>query len=142
MLLPGASRIPSLTPYEGSVPYNDHLNQRVMQRSDWVMGPNGIPVISGSSEWHNPSHATNPQASALAAALATQQGAARAAAARAADGLAALEQYSRSAGPTIGGHDISAPAAMPLLQALGIGGQETEAERQRRLAREMGLGVA
>jgi hypothetical protein len=56
-LLPGSSRValpwqlngPTLPGYAGDS-FNQDPNQGYQQRNDWVMGPGGVPVISGSSE--------------------------------------------------------------------------------------------
>jgi hypothetical protein len=141
-LLPGASRI--ALPYDGNLAPGFVLDAHgsLQERNDWVMGPHSTPVISGSSE-AQPGAANNGGAgSALYAALATAQGQAAAAKARADAGRAHLEALISPQGPTIGGYNIESAQAIPFLQALGLqGGGETELERQQRLAREAQLGV-
>jgi hypothetical protein len=143
-LLPGASRI-SL-PDDGSLlpGWVRDTFGAPQERNDWVMGPQGVPVISGSNE-AQPGY-TGPapgHTAGLYAALSAQQGQAAQARAFADSNLAQLHQsILASQGPTIGGHDIESASAFPFLQALGqMPKFETEADRLAREAKERGLGA-
>jgi hypothetical protein len=142
-LLPGASRI-SL-PYDGNLlpGWVGDFYGTPQERNDWVMGPNGSPVISGSSEAQPGAASDGGAGNALYAALSSQQGQAAQARAFADSNLAQLHQsILASQGPTIGGNDIESASAFPFLQALGqMPKFETEADRLAREAKERGLGA-
>lgn len=144
VLLPGASRVP--LPWDGNLAPGWVLDTygTPTERNDWVMGPQGVPVISGSNEaqpgYTGPAPAAN---NALYAALASQQGRAASAKAYADAGLSGLvASVAGSRGPTIGGHAIDSAEAIPFLQALGQVPGETEEERRRREAQKLGFGAS
>jgi hypothetical protein len=140
-LLPGASRIP--LPYDGNLLpgwVNDFYGAPT-ERNDWVSSANG-PVISGSSEAQPGAPSNGGAGNALYAALSSQQGQAAQARAFADANLAQLHQsILASQGPTIGGHDIEAPSALPFLQALGIGKPKSQEEEERERLQKIGLGA-
>jgi hypothetical protein len=115
------------------------------ERNDWVMGPQGVPVISGSNE-AQPGYTgpVNSASAGLYAALSSQQGQAAQAKAFADANLAQLHQsILASQGPTIGGHDIESASALPFLQALGLGPKKSQEEEEReRLQRSLGASIA
>ena len=144
VLLPGASRVP--LPSDGNLAPGWVLDTygTPTERNDWVMGPQGVPVISGSNEaqpgYTGPAPGAN---AALYQALASAQGQAAAAKAYADANLSSLvASANASRGPTIGGHAIDSAEAIPFLSALGQIPQETEEERRRREAQKLGLGAS
>jgi hypothetical protein len=140
-LLPGASRI-SL-PYDGNLlpGWVGDFYGTPQERNDWVSSANG-PVISGSSEAQPGAPSNGGAGNALYAALSSQQGQAAQARAFADANLAQLHQSNlASQGPTIGGHDIEAPSALPFLQALGIGKPKSQEEEERERLQKIGLGA-
>lgn len=144
-LLPGASRIP--LPYDGNLAPGWVLDAfgKQQERNDWIMGPQGVPTISGANESQPGYNGPIPGGgNALYAALTSAQGKAAQSKAYADAGLASLFQSSaNSAGPTIGGFPIDSTGAVPFLQALGLlrKGKTPEEEERDRLA-AMGLGNA
>jgi len=143
-LLPGASRVP--LPWDGSLAPGWVLDTfgTPTERNDWVMGPQGIPVISGSNE-AQPGYtgAAPAQNAGLYAALTSQAGKAAQAKAYADAGLSGLvQQVAASRGPTIGGHATDSAEAIPFLQALGQIPNETEEERRRRESQKLGYGAS